>query len=165
MEFKVGPTGKLIQGHIFDVNRDSFKRALNRVSPDLYLTWNSRKRRGLGCWEIRCRPLKTWEHMATYKGAEIYSLEMVENDILHHVKDVPFLTYEALNIVDLRDKKDWVRNYEYKEREKLEATKAKLKAERAYALKQDRKIFKDFKEMVNSGVNPALLGKYWGTKG
>lgn len=162
MKYKVGPTGSLIEGHLFDVSKASFEDALKRIDRDLYLNWNPRKRRGLGCWEIRCRPDKIWVHQGDHEGTQIYALEGVENDLIHHVKDVPFLTYSALNLTPLRDRKNWVRDYEDKERKFIESKTKIIKEDLQYGLKQDRQVYKVFKDLVASGVNPALLAKYWG---
>lgn len=167
-KFQVGPTGALLQGHLYDVNKYSFERAAQEYDSQLYLAWNSSKRRGLGCWELRRRPDKK---TAVYQGhvdeCPFFLVEPVENAIIHHVMDIPFLSYgalERLKTMDAWQDKYWVSNLEYDEKKHTTQMEKLRQSELRYNLKQDRSTFKVFKEMVASGTNPALIAQHWGQR-
>lgn len=166
MHLKVGPTGKLIKGHLYDVNRKSLEVALKNFDPFLYLVWNPMKRRGLGCWELRRRAeKKTLVHQGEHAGHNFFSLEAVEIDHVNHVYDLPFLSYDVLDKLkafDMWADKYWVKNFESEEQAREDAIRARARSEMRYNLKQDRSTFRVFKDMVASGVNPALLAQFWG---
>jgi hypothetical protein len=65
------PLGKLIEGHVLDVNKRGFERVLRDLDDRLYVRWNPRKIKGHGCWEIRRAPgVYTAIHQATYQGTD-----------------------------------------------------------------------------------------------
>src|SRR5271165_3197520 len=158
---EIGPTGKLIQGHLYDVNRKSFEQVLTNFDSKLYLVWNAAKRRGLGCWELRRQPeTKTQIPQGLVPGGTISTLEYVENDLVNHVYDIPFLNYQVLDRLkkfDMWADANWVENFVNEEQAAKEAAQTRARADMRYNLKQDRKTFRVFKEMVASGVNPALI--------
>lgn len=161
MEFKVGPTGNLLKGHLYDVNKYSLERALKAYDSQLYLYWEPTKRKGLGCWEVRRRPdLKT----AIPVGDEFYLLDYIENPLIHHVLDVPFLNYQVLDRIkhmDAWNDKNWVDTFEEKETKEKERLRAVYRNDLRYALRDIRKPMARFKQLINEGLNPALIAKYW----
>lgn len=166
MKFQVGPTGKLIKGHLYDVNKHAFLRAAQAYDPLLYLAWNSEKRRGLGCWELWRRPEKlTATFAGEHAGVTYLHLKYVPDPLINHVMDIDFLSYSKiakLKSMDTWGTANWVDELEYQERKHKEVLQEKTQREMRYSIKQDRRTFKVFKEMVASGTNPALLAKHWG---
>src|SRR5690242_19591015 len=98
MEITVKHPGKIIQGHVLDVNRRHFERALKHYDRQLYTKWNWRKNGGTGCWEIRLKPAKPYAfYEGEFMGAKLFKIEYVETDIVNHILDVPYLNYSVLN--------------------------------------------------------------------
>lgn len=163
------PVGKLIRGHVLDVNKKGFDRALKNYDPQLYTIWNPKKLRGHGCWEIRRKPTKkTALHVASFQGTDYYQLFDVEYDLIHHVLDCAFLNYDAirkLKEMDTFQKDHWVHDLEYREDKAREEALEKAKEALKYAMKQNRTAAQDFYELVRSGVSPAriLSSISWGS--
>ena len=149
-----GPTGSLIKGSIFDCNKNSLEKALKRYDPRLYIKWNPRKREGYGVWEIRIRPrLKT----LVRHDENFCSLEWRESDLIHHVLDVPILSYRILDKIyemdsyrsanygkDLDDQLD--KAEDDIDRRRLEEMRLRIR--------DDKKYVREWQELVRSGYNP-----------
>lgn len=154
----VAPTGKLIQCTTFDCDQKNLDRVLQNYDHQLYTKWNPKKKGGMGCWEIRRRPtLKTAIPTAEFEGATIYCLEYYELDIVHHVMDLPCLTYRSLDWLrdmDTFQTKNWVSSFEDREQRAKEEAEAKNKAELRYKLKHSKQDLQRMMEAVRSGVNP-----------
>lgn len=176
MEFKIGPTGNLIQGTIFDTPKEELERKLKRYDEQLYLKWEPKRNRGYGCWQLRRRPqFKTIVDSFRVDGCIINRLEYKEIDIENHVWDINVLTESLLDRVKACDIWDRV---EYQEgrigrieqfNQDMEEnyfghradTQEKTRKEMMYGIMQDKRIVKDFQERIVSGVNPAHLLRYW----
>lgn len=173
MHFQVGPTGRIIQGHVLDARRDAFERALRGYDSLLYVKWNPNKLRGWGCWEIRRRPEKNVAlESVSFEGNTYTKVGPKELDIINHVLDVAFLNYTQINKIISMDSwikdgqygKNFVRNMDSREEKFKEDIKRRDKADIAYAAKQNKKAIRDLKDMIASGVNPALLADHWNNK-
>lgn len=155
------PSGKLVRGHVLDVNVTGFTRALQELEPRLYVTWNPKKMKGWGCWEIRIQPTKkTAVYKGTYEGTAIYSLEYRESRDIHHVLDCAFLNYDAirkLKTMDTYNKQHWIHRIDQAEAEQEAERLEHAKKEMKYAIKQNRSAARDLYEMVRSGVNPGRI--------
>lgn len=157
----VGPTGNTVRGDVLDVNVKAFERALKHYDPLLYVTWNPKKIRGWGCWEIRRKPTyKTAIYQGTWKGQSFFRLHEVEFKTIHHVLDCAFLNYDALRKLkemDAFNKDHWIHDLEYRERKQAEQVRAKALENLRYNLKQEKTAMRDILEAVKSGVNPAQI--------
>ena len=152
-----GPTGKLVQGHVMDVDVKAFNRALRELDKRLYTRWNPDKLRGWGCWEIRMRPRKKSAlYMGSYEGKAIWMLEELEVNAVHHVLDCAFLNYDAirkLKEMDTYDKKHFIHDLEYLEQQSANEANAKAHAERKYEMNYYKTAIKDLYSRVRSGEN------------
>jgi len=150
------PLGKLIKGHVLDVNVNRFTETLKHYDNQLYVKWNPKKIRGHGCWEIRRHPnKKTATPVATYKGMTIQKVEYKENDLVHHVLDCAFLNYDALRRIkemDAWSDKYWVDNLEKNEVASKQKHELKQLEEFRYTLKQHKSLASDLYEAVRSGI-------------
>lgn len=158
MDNRVGPLGNIITGSVFDCNRDSLERSLKFFDPQLYLKWNPRKRAGHGIWELRRRPtFKTKILQGHIDGVPLYTYEYRENDMIHHILDVPVLRYDLLGRVkemDSWNKKNYLDNLDEQGAKAIMDAKAKAKAELRYSIKQHKREWKDFAAFVSAGGNP-----------
>lgn len=156
-----GPTGRLIKGHVLDVDRKKFEEALRRHDPQLYTRWNPNKVRGWGCWEIRRKPdYNSIVEIAKFGGNTILRLEPAEVDVMHHVLDCAFLNYDQIRKIKEMDTwrpDHWIHDLEYGEEQRRQAMRVKAQEELKYAMKQNKRAFQDFKELVRSGHNPARI--------
>lgn len=164
--FKVGPTGALVQGDVLDVNKHSLELKLKEFDPQLYLKWNPKKRRGMGIWELRRKPeKKTAIYVGEYSGIKLFNVDYLESDLVHHVKDLEYLDYSILNWLKKADTwtiKDYTKNLEQEESDFKDKYLNRAREERLYMMKQERKALNEYKEKILSGVNPNLLGAFWG---
>lgn len=164
-----GPSGRLIRGHVLDCSRGPLEEALRRYDPQLYISWNTRKLRGWGCWEVRQKPLeKNIIDSLMFKGSTIHVLAYKELDIINHVIDVPFLNYGILDKIKRMDSwahsykgKDFVNHMDYSEAKFEEKIENKMVDDLEYNLKQMKPELRYFRDFVLSGQNPADLAKYW----
>lgn len=168
----VGPSGNICAGHVLDVRKGPFERALKDYDSQLYVKWNPKKLKGWGCWEIRRRPnLKSIVEVVEFEGKTYTRLEYRENNLIHHVLDCAFLNYDQLNKIQRidtwkkSDGKNFVDDLETQEREYVAKKTAEAKASRQDAAKHYKREIKDLKELVQSGMNPALIGQYWNKQG
>jgi hypothetical protein len=162
----LAPTGKIVKGHVLDVNKAALERKLQDYDNLLYVKWNPNKRSGHGCWEVRRRPTeKTAMDKGTFGGVHFIALEDFELDIVHHVLDVPFLNYDAVAKVKSMDTwgtKDWVSELDYKRSKYEENIQAKAKDDLRYSAKEYKKEIREFRELLLSGMNPASIARHWG---
>jgi hypothetical protein len=169
MKIFMGPAGSIIKGHVLDVAEKPFERALQDYDSQLYVTWNPKKLRGHGCWEIRRRPnTKTAVYKGTHEGVDFYQLQWVEFRDIHHVLDAAFLNYDAINKLKSMDTfgdKNWVNTLEAREEAYRENIRKKANEELKYSIKQHKGLAREFREMVRSGINPAqvLTSVKWGS--
>lgn len=183
----VGPVGKISQGHVMDVNKKAFERALKAYDKQLYVRWNPAKLKGHGCWEIRrAADKKTYRYSQPPRRnkigqlvkdgvqGDIYELDGMiiafpkyhENDVMNHVLDCAFLNYDALRKIkemDTWNKEHWIHDIDYLERKTVQEREDKALEELKYDLRYHRTAMRDYMNMVNSGVNPAevLLASPW----
>ena len=81
--FEIAPVGKISQGHVLDVAKGPFERALKDYDPLLYVRWNPKKVRGHGCWEIRRKPeMKGVREVVEFQGMSFVVIEHCELDIV-----------------------------------------------------------------------------------
>lgn len=158
---KIAPVGKLIEGHVLDVSKKPFLRALKDYDKQLYVKWNPNKLKGWGCWEIRRKPeLSTPVYKGSYRGVKFYKYEYKEYQDIHHVLDSAFLNYDLLRKLKEMDtwrSDHWINDLEYHEQKVKEKIQSERKKELQYSVKQNRKAIRDMMEMVKSGIHPARI--------
>lgn len=166
----VGPTGNVIRGSVLDCARQPLEAALRVYDPQLYIKWNPKKLRGWGCWEIRRRPdYQTVLGSYEFEGQTFHILGFKEQNLVHHVVDVPFLNYSVIEKLKKMDTwqdsykgKDFGKELDYKMNKALDREEEKAFSEREYNIKQYKREIRWFKDYVASGGNPAQLADYWG---
>lgn len=165
MKFNVGPTGKTVKGHVLDVNKAPFERALRDYDSQLYVTWNPYKFYNYGCWEIRRKPAQyTPIYHGTVAGYSFVELKIIEVDFTNHILDCAFLNYDQLRKLKSMDtwkNPNWVRDLERMEAEHKAAHQKKLRDDLVYNMKQQKTAFRDYRDAILSGTNPAELGRFW----
>lgn len=151
--------GRVVEGHVLDVNKKQFEKELKRIEERLYLKWNPVKNKGFGCWEIRIKPTKlTPVYQGSFKGSRVFTLESVENQQIHHILDVGILNYRILSRLremDTQGKMLWIDNMDYEAEREESRYQAKVDQVRKDMIRDNRKYFKDLQEYVKSGYNPA----------
>lgn len=164
----MGPTGKTISGHVLDVNVKAFNETLQFYDPCLYTKWNPKKLGGWGCWEIRRKPeFNTCLDVTEYEGNIILKVGPYENDLVHHVLDCAFLNYDQLRKLKEMDTfaygsaEKWQAEKERRARDQKQLAAEKAAKMKAEASRTFRKEIKAFKEFVQEGGNPHLVGLYW----
>ncbi len=168
----VGPTGNVIRGDVMDVSKREFDRQLKDYDNLLYSTWNPAKRKGMGCWEIRRRPAEpSHVYRGEFNGMELYEFKYVESPLVHHVLDTSCLNYSVISKIKSMDM--WTvmeeegvtsinKALDYRSQKHEEKVKEKGKEDLRYHIKQNKKIFREWKEMLASGQNPHDVFRYWG---
>lgn len=167
-KIKVGPCGGLVAGHVLDVEKRGFERALRDYDSLLYVKWNPLKLRGHGCWEIRRRPAqKEVVDITEWKGVSFVKIDYYETNLTNHILDAAFLNYDQLRKLQEMDTTN-LHGYasfndylEAKEKAHREAVKARALESRKYTAKQFKREIKDLRELVQSGFNPAHIADYW----
>lgn len=179
MKIQVAATGKLVKGSVFDTNKRELEIALRNYDPQLYVQWNPTKNRGQGCWEVRRRPnQKERVYKGSHNGVAYYSLEYKEFDLVHHVVDLPYLTFRVMDWLyahdtfRMVDRKSGEADQEFMDRFENTADynarafnaeqRRKMHEETKYQVREDRKYIREFQEMIQSGFNPARIAQYWG---
>lgn len=161
----IGPTGNLVKGSVLDVNSKALEIKLRDYDKLLYLAWNAKKLKGMGCWEIRRQPpQKSAVPKTEFMGQVWFVLEYVENNLVNHVLDVPVLNYDVLGKISQMDTTkvvDWVADLEYKRMKYEEKLKAEEKRELSALYRDNKREMREFKELVASGFNPARISQYW----
>lgn len=184
-KFQVKGESKLIEGHVLDVSRPALLAALRRYDPLLYVKWNSKKRAGKGCWELRRRPefksVKEGRYLDSPRGRVFmpgdvfefdgYTISIPkynENNFENHVKDFEYLTYDMVSWLASHDLwkygfkgKNTMRDAEYNEAKYLDKIDEEADAERQYMIKQHKTQFQDFRQYIAAGGNPYRLMDYW----
>lgn len=166
---KTGPTGRIATGSVLDCAKGPLEQALKFYDPCLYVKWNPKKLKGWGCWEIRRRPEeKQVVESVSFGGATFSRVEYKEYDMVHHVMDLAYLNYNALEKLKAMDTwsegrkgLEWVKQLDYREAKAQERIEAKASVEREYNLKQLKPQIKDLMDFVSSGGNPARLADHW----
>lgn len=157
----IGPTGNLIEGSIFDVSRGAVERQLKFYDALLYIKWNPNKRSKMGCWEVRRRPeKKTAVRQTSFQSGYICTLEYKELDLIAHVIDAPILTYGLVGKIrdmDCWQDKNWADNLDKKAADFKRRAEEYADREMRYAIKHDRRVLKEFKDLVATGKNPARV--------
>lgn len=158
MKIQISNLGNTVQGNLFDCSKRLFIRDLKNYDKELYLKWNPKKLDGLGIWEVWRNPTKkTAIDHGEFMGGRLYTLEYKPNNFEHHVKDLDFLSYDFMN--DLRKMDMWADKHYL---DKLDNAyddieeKAELAEEESikYAIKHNKKLFKEMHEYTKSGINP-----------
>lgn len=175
MKIQVGPVGQIVKGNVLDVNKEPLERALKDFDHQLYLKWNPKKNNKEGCWELRRRPdAKVPHFVCVYEGNTYCTMEYHESGI-NHVKDFICLDYKILQWIKTHDtwsqfnySKDsvdntngFIRTMQLREDAKSIENLAKIRAETKYQLMQDRNAMKSYRNLVNSGTNPAEIARHW----
>lgn len=154
----ISKLGKVVEGHVLDVNKKHFLEKLQQYDPLLYVKWNSEKNQGNGCWEIRRRPSKlTPIYEGEWQGQKLFRLEYVEQDLIHHVLDVQFLNYNVLNKLKEMDtwtSKTWVEDLDYEAERLKDKQETREREHWRSVIRDNRKYFKDLQEQVKSGYDP-----------
>lgn len=168
MNILMGPQGKLIRGHVLDVNEKRFNEALRFYDKQLYTKWNPSKLQGHGCWEIRRRPeFNSALDICEYEGNMIFVVGPKEYDLVHHIMDCAYLNYDALRKLKeidtwaYGDSSSYQDEVERRTRDRREREKALVMEERKHMVRHYKKEISDFKEMIRGGVNPHIIAKYW----
>jgi len=173
MKVWLSPTGNTIKGHVLDCAVGPLVERLRDYDPQLYVTWNPRKLRGWGLWEVRRRPdTKSIVETTQCDGFGIHRMEYKELNMINHVLDVPFLNYlilEKLKKMDMWNQKetgykgkDLVKTLDYNEAKHDEKIDEESSRELEYNLKQYKSEIGWFKDYVASGQNPYRIADYWG---
>lgn len=157
--------GTLLVGSVQDCDKKALERALQDYDKQLYIKWNPKKRRGLGCWEIRRRPdQKEMVFKTDFNGIKIFSYEYVELDLVNHVLDVPVLSRDVLGKIKSMDAwtdKNFVANLDYRHAEAKAEAGRKARAELTYEIRQHKREWRDFAAFVAEGGNPGqVLNKF-----
>lgn len=151
--------GRTVKGSVFDCNPKRIERALKAYDPLLYVRWNSEKNEGNGCWEVRRRPeYKTLVDFGVdLDGRPVYSMEYKELDIVNHVLDTKVLNDSVLERIYQMDAwrfEDYGKELDQRMDDYKVKAEAKKWEEIRHAIKQDRKYWKQYQELVQSGYNP-----------
>lgn len=166
---KLGPVGKVSEGHVLDCNKKSFEKALQHYDPMLYVRWNPKKMRGHGCWEIRRKP----EFNCALDVAELDEQTALikvgprEIDIVHHVLDCAFLNYDQIRKIKEMDTRQygtatqWQELVQRKTEERKELEASKGMQRRREAIRTFRKQINAFREYILNGGNPHMIGAFW----
>jgi hypothetical protein len=157
--------GRLVTGHSNDCNRKTIERQLQDHDKQLYLKWNAKKRNGLGVWEVRRLPNeKEFVFKTEFGSTKIYELEYRELDLVHHVLDVPVLSYELLGRIKRMDawaNKNYLNDMEYTANVEQAKVLKNAKDELTYEVKQNKRVWRDFASFVSQGGNPGqVLNKF-----
>lgn len=140
---------------------------MRSYDPNLYLKWNPKKNSGQGTWELHERSKKkTAVFKGKHKNMSFYQLEYLDKPLLSHIMDVPRLSYELMYEIQARDvwaflekeKTSINRTVDYYTNKRIEKQHKETEEEVRYAIKQDKKLFKELLEHVRSGhsLNPIL---------
>jgi hypothetical protein len=163
----VAPTGRLSQGHVLDVSKKPFERALRDYDPQLYVRWNPKKLKGWGCWEIRRRPEKNNViEIVPFGGNTYVHIGPVELDIVNHTLDLAFMNYSVLNKLKSMDtwkNPNWAKDLERAEAEHREKVIERDRQNLKYMVQEEKSAIRDIKQAILSGANPHLIGKHWGS--
>lgn len=162
-------TGRLVKGDVLDVNKKRLERMLQDYDEQLYITWNVKKRKGLGVWEIRRRPLtkSVVQILPLDDQSTLVRIEYLEHNHIHHVMDAPVLHYKLLEQLQSMDLSKYNPRYFADMADKnLDSHKAKEQAkarkEMLYHAKQNRKAVQTLRERILSGMDPSEIARYWG---
>lgn len=163
---QINNVGNTVEGHVLDINKTYFKQKLRQFDPRLYLKWNPKKRQGHGMWELRIKPLKkTAVYVGSMEGYSFIKLEDVENDLTHHILDLPTLdmrVFTRLREMDAWTNKTMLEDADYLAEQMLIKQELEIDDMRRRMIKENKRYFSDMYEAVRSGVNPASLffGRY-----
>lgn len=169
---KIGALGSIVKGHVLDVKKAHITEALVSYDPLLYVTWNPKKRKGEGIWEVRRRPEKnSILDLFVYAGNTYVKVGPKENNLVHHVMDAPILDFRIMKRVKEMDV--WSKTNKHYFAAQVDSNldsydaqkKAKARAHMLDKAKEYKHELKDLRELVNSGFNPHRLMDYWGKKG
>lgn len=173
---------RLVKGSVLDCAAAPLLAALRRYDSQLYFEWNSKKRGGLGCWQLkRKHELKSVKE-GRYVDAPTKGRVYVPGDIFPNVeftivapkqrsdfvKDFNYLTYDMVSWVASQDLwkygykgKDFVSEADYRNAKWMEAEEQAAHSERQYMIRQHKTQFRDLAEYIYSGGNPHRLADYW----
>lgn len=159
----IKPTGRLITGTVFDCDKRRLEKLLKDLDAQLYLKWNPKKRGGWGCWEVRRKPNQlTKIYQGSFQGQDLYTLDYKESDIINHILDLPYLSYDVigkLKSMDAWSSKNFMAEADYAaERHKAQQDKAN-REELRYNIKQFKREWREFATLVSQGVNPGKVLK------
>lgn len=173
----IGPTGNVVRGDVLDVSKAGLEAALKAYDKQLYVKWNPKKCRGHGCWEVRRKPdEKSMIFQGEFQGKKFYSLEYKELDIISHVMDSAFLSYEIVTKIKgmdqwqksgMRHRSDYEKASEYVGEALANEQKNQAKAEQdlfkeaVYGMKQEKRAMRELREIIGRGENPNNLAKFW----
>jgi hypothetical protein len=164
----MGPTGKLIKGHVLDVNEKLFNEALRFYDKELYTKWNPHKLRGMGCWEIRRRPqFNSALDICEFEGNTIFVVGPKEFDLVHHVLDCAFLNYDAIRKLKEMDTWQYGNSSKYQDeverrtRDRRERERLNALTERRAMVRYFKKEIRGFMEAIKDGVNPHSVAQHW----
>jgi hypothetical protein len=165
----VSPTGNTIRGHVLDCSVGPLVERLRDHDPQLYISWNPKKLRGWGCYEIRRRPnLKTVKEVLPYGGNTYVVVDYVENNFENHVLDVAFLNYKALEKIKQMDTwqhsrygKNFMASMDSIAESHAEKAKEAALNERRYELKQHKTMVRDLMDYTLSGGDPSQIANHW----
>jgi hypothetical protein len=165
---QLGPVGKISVGHVLDVNKKAFERALKDYDPFLYVKWNPKKMKGHGCWEIRRKPeFYSAVDVAELPDCYVVKLGLYENDLVHHVLDCAFLNYDQLRKIQEMDTcrygsaKDWQDMLEQKTLDRQAWELSAGMKRRAEAAKEFKAQIRAMKQFVLDGGNPHRIAALW----
>lgn len=164
----IQPPGSLIEGHLFDVDKVEFEKALKAYDSSLYVYWNSKKLKGAGCWEIR-RKSRIYVTDQEEIGQRNYLIANEHYDPqVDHVLDVCFLNYDQIRKIremDVAHIADYAAHVEKLEREYKEKAKERGQAAIKDVVSQFGREISQLQAALRDGLNPAEIARYWNTVG
>jgi hypothetical protein len=168
--------GWIVRGSVFDSNPRRISRELRDYDPKLRLIWNPDSLEGVGRWELHWSPSWTvWAHEGDLDWTSaLYSMRKLEatKKTLLNLRDdkgeVMNLKYLPCNILEeIKARDSWARvkdqteaaealEKHYTDQEEAEEKRVmdQIRRETRDQLREERKILKDYKDFVASGVNP-----------
>ena len=170
MKLAMGPTGKLIRGHVLDVSIKPFEEAMRFTlcDPYLYVKWNPKKMRGWGAWEIRRRPeFNSALDIAEFDGNLIFKVGPKEYDLVHHVLDCAYLNYDAIRKLKEMDTFQHGTATQYQDEiERRTRTRQQRELEQrekdlSYMVKHYKTEIHAFQDALRDGVNPHAIAAHW----
>lgn len=159
----IAPTGGLIVGSVRDCNKRVLEKLLRDYDSQLYIKWNAKKRGGWGCWEIRRKPnYLTPVYQGQFNDQPIYTMERKELDLVAHVLDLNYLSYEVMGKIKSMDAwgtQHWAAQQDYLAAKQREVVEKQARDELRYNIKQHKREWRELAALVSQGINPASILK------
>ncbi len=149
--------GSVVQGSIFDCSKHGLEKALKAYDKYLYLKWNPVKNKGKGKWEIRRKTQLPIITKYTVDNTEIVAYEYKESNLINHVLDLEYLTYDCLaklRTMDAWENKNWAEDRDVIRQQMIDKQESDKWDNIRHSIKQDKKYWKQLQEATLSGYDP-----------